>query len=45
MTPNQLQQTIDYIQEIEEALYEWDMDGLAMQTELPIAVLMLQLWE
>ncbi len=45
MTPNQLQQTIDYIQEIEEALYKWDMDGLAMKTELPIAVLMLQLWE
>lgn len=36
MTPNQLQQIIDYATETEEALYEFDMDRLAMQTELPI---------
>ena len=36
MTPKQLQKIIDYIKECEEALVNWDMDSLAMQTELPI---------
>lgn len=35
MTPEQLQHLIDYIKEIEEALHNWDMDSLAMRTELP----------
>ncbi|MEK0337502.1 MAG: hypothetical protein QQN41_08730 [Nitrosopumilus sp.] len=36
MTTNQLQQIIDYTKETEEALHNWDMDGLAMTPELPI---------
>lgn len=36
MTTEELQQLIDYIKETEEALANWDMDNLAMQTELPI---------
>jgi len=36
MTTEELQQIIGYAKEIEEALYEWDMDGLAMTTELPM---------
>ncbi len=35
MTTTQLQQIIGYIKETEEALANWDMDSLAMQTELP----------
>ena len=35
MTTTQLQQIIDYVKETEEALANWDMDSLAMQTELP----------
>jgi len=38
MTTNQLQQIIDYIKETEEALVNWDMDSLAMTTELPILI-------
>ena len=36
MKTEQLQQIIDYIKETEEALVNWDMDRLAMTTELPI---------
>ncbi|MEK0337965.1 MAG: hypothetical protein QQN41_11085 [Nitrosopumilus sp.] len=36
MTPEQLQNTINYVNETEEALANWDMDSLAMTTELPI---------
>lgn len=36
MTTKQLQQIIDYTKETEEALCNWDMDSLAMTTELPI---------
>jgi len=35
MTTQELQQIVDYIKETEEALSNWDMDSLAMQTELP----------
>ena len=35
MTTEELQQIIDYIKECEEALANFDMDSLAMQTELP----------
>lgn len=35
MTTQELQQIIDYTKETEEALCNWDMDSLAMQTELP----------
>ena len=36
MTTEELHKLIDYVKECEEALVNWDMDGLAMQTELPI---------
>jgi len=36
MTTEELQQIVDYAKETEEALYEWDKDGLAMTTELPM---------
>ena len=35
MTAEELHHLIDYVKETEEALHNWDMDSLAMQTELP----------
>lgn len=35
MESSQVKQIADYVKELEESLFEWDYDHIAMQTELP----------
>lgn len=35
MAPTRLQEINEYVTELFEALYEWDLDNLAMQIESP----------
>lgn len=36
MTDTEINELAQYILDLEEGLYEWDYDSVAMQTELPV---------
>ena len=38
MTVDEVKKAADYVRELEEALYEWEMRGASCEAELPVLV-------